>query len=97
MGASDALENQIITRLIDGNGYLVSPDTTYYLSLHATDPGDTGTGELAAVNGYSRKSYTTSGGWNAAASGSTSKFRLNNICCCVWWRLGRGILFRNLE
>tara|TARA_R110002072_G_scaffold196292_1_gene353727 strand:- start:14 stop:436 length:423 start_codon:yes stop_codon:yes gene_type:complete len=72
MGASDALENQIITRLIDGNSYLVSPDATYYMSLHATDPGDTGTGELASVNGYARKSYTTSGGWNAAALGSTS-------------------------
>ena len=74
MGASDALENQIITRLIDGNGYLVSPDTTYYMSLHTTDPGDTGTGELVAGSspGYARKSYTTSGGWNAAALGSTS-------------------------
>ena len=68
MGASDALENQIITRLIDGNSYLVSPDATYWMSLHATDPGDTGTGELASVNGYARKSYTTVGGWNAAAS-----------------------------
>ena len=70
--ASDALENAIITRLTDDSGYLVTPDTTYYVSLHATDPGDTGTGELAATNGYARKSYTTSGGWNAASGGSTS-------------------------
>ena len=42
------------------------------MSLHAADPGDTGTGELASVNGYARKSYTTSGGWNAAAFCSTS-------------------------
>ena len=70
--ASDQLENSIITRLIDGNGYLMSPDATYYISLHTTDPGDTGTGELTSAYGYVRKSYTTSGGWNAASGGSTS-------------------------
>ena len=70
--ASDQLENSIITRLIDGNGYLMSPDATYYVSLQATDPGGTGTGELTSAYGYARKSYTTSGGWNAASSGSTS-------------------------
>ena len=59
MGASDALENQIITRLIDGNSYLVSPDATYYASLHTADPGDTGINELPATNGYVRKSYLT--------------------------------------
>jgi len=72
MGASDQLENSIITRLIDGNSYLMSPDATYYASLHTADPGDTGINELTTTNGYARKSYTTSGGWNAAASGSTS-------------------------
>ena len=70
--ASDQLENSIITRLIDGNGYLMSPDATYYVSLHTADPGDTGTNELSSTNGYARKSYTTSGGWNAASGGSTS-------------------------
>ena len=70
--ASDQLENSIITRLIDGNGYLMSPDATYYVSLHTADPGDTGTNELPSTNGYARKSYTTSGGWNAASGGSTN-------------------------
>ena len=70
--ASDQLENSIITRLIDGNGYLMSPDATYYISLHTADPLDTGANELTAPYGYARKSYTTSGGWNAASGGSTS-------------------------
>lgn len=70
--ASDALENAIITRLTDDSGYLVTPDTTYYVSLHTADPADVGSNELPSSNGYARKSYTTSGGWNAAALGSTS-------------------------
>ena len=70
--ASDQLENSIITRLIDGNGYLMSPDATYYVSLHTADPLDVGSNELPSKNGYARKSYTTSGGWNAASGGSTS-------------------------
>jgi hypothetical protein len=72
MGASDTLENQIITRLIDSSGYLFSPDATYYISLHTADPTDVGIAELTPVNGYARASHTTSTGWNAVSGGSTS-------------------------
>ena len=38
MAVSDTLKNQVVTRLTDAAGYLMSPDATYYISLHTGMP-----------------------------------------------------------
>tara|TARA_R110002072_G_scaffold95627_1_gene210779 strand:+ start:167 stop:604 length:438 start_codon:yes stop_codon:yes gene_type:complete len=60
MATSDTLRNHVVTKLVDATGQLMSPDATYYVSLHTGNPvaATPAANELAASFAYARAPYT---------------------------------------
>ena len=75
MATSVTFGNHVATRITDDAGYLMVPDTTYYISLHTASPATTGANELPATNAYIRAPYTN----GAAALAVVTAGSTNNI------------------
>jgi hypothetical protein len=70
MATSVTFGNLVADRITDDAGYLMVPDTTYYISLHTASPATTGAFELAASYAYARAPYTSGAtNWNGPTAG----------------------------
>lgn len=70
MSASNYLELEILDHVLGGADY--TRPATVYVSLHTSDPGETGTNETSGTD-YARKSVTNNDtNWPAASAGNKS-------------------------
>lgn len=82
MSATNAVETAILQLIFNGTTWASvadnaasSPYTSYYLSLHTADPGDTGdqTTNEAAYTGYARLQVTRdTDGWTVSGDAATN-------------------------
>jgi hypothetical protein len=63
---SNYLENKLLDHVFRNTAY--TPPAIVYVSLHTSDPGETGTNELPVADGYTRQT----GAFDVAASGATA-------------------------
>lgn len=66
MSLSNYAENKILDHMLGVASWTMP--AAVYVSLHSSDPGETGANELAVANGYARQAAT----FSSAASGATS-------------------------
>jgi len=73
-GFSNVVENAVLNNLFNGTTISLSgswsPGDTLYVSLHTSDPGETGANEVpGTLAGYARKAHSS---WTTSASGTLS-------------------------
>ncbi len=72
MSLSNAWENLVIGHALCGESW--TPPTTFYLSLHSSDPGDAAASSEVSGGGYARQSTTFTRSENVATNFTAVQF-----------------------
>ena len=79
MGFSDYLELELLDHVFKGDAFAAS--TAIWVSLHSGDPGEDGSSELAASNGYARVTALAKFGTVASAGAISNDAAIEFAAC----------------
>ena len=84
MSKSNWLENQFLANLFNNSSLGYASDTTYYVALHSSDPGEAGTQETNEISytGYARVGVArNSGGFTVSGATVTNAAQIQFPIC----------------